>query len=307
MGTFFSKEPQSVSRSFSVAPRGQVFDEESIEAIIKDLEENTHNISEISIGSNTYTQDSLLLLSNTIQECQNLISVDFSDVIHSINSPDLLEILNSTLLCLHNLYEVNLSKNNLTEDTIDILSFLFHSDYLKVLILDDNLLGIEGSMKLAEAFRNSELELFVFRAQRNRLEDQGVIELSEAFSNMKSLRQVSLSENRLGKEGVMIICKSMINNLDLQVLELCDSYMNEEIAYGSLRNLIEKLKYLSKISLNDCFLGNEGSKMVLTALIDHNPNLLELHLGYNEMDQDEIGILIVSLLKTKKFLEVMLN
>ena len=307
MGNIFSKEDPIIQRSFSVPRTSSLLDEEEIQSVIKELEENTHNINEITIGNNEYTEESLNLLANSIQECQNITKADFSQVISSPNRPELVEILNSTLLCLHSLYEVNLSQNCLTEDTIDILSFLFHSDSLKILKINENLLGVEGAVKLAEAFRNSEIKLFVFCAEKNNLEDQGVFDLSEAFSNMKSLRQLSLSENRLGKDGIIEICQSMENNLELQILELSDSYINEESAFSALKSLILQLEYLSKLSLNDCFLGNNGGKEILEGLIESNNNFSYLSLGFNEIDDDEVGELIIKLQRTKKMLYVMIN
>ena len=304
MGDIFSKEPMPIFQYFEITPLGQVFTEESIQRVINDLEEHTQSIIEICIGKNIYDDKSLSLLGNIMQECQNIKIANFSEVIHEIDRPEMLETLNFTLLSLHNLYEVNLSQNNLTEDAIDIFSFLFHSDNLKSIKLNDNMLGVEGAMKLSEAFRNSELKLYVFCAERNFFEDHGVLELSEAFSNMKTLRQLSLSGNRLGKEGITVICRSMMNNPELQILDLCDSYINEETAYISLRQLLEKLEFVSRLSLDDCMLGNDGAKTLIKALNINNLHLRELYLGYNDIDDNEIGELIIELLKKKKLLDV---
>ena len=303
MGKLFSKESLQISRYFEINPPHQSFTEDSIQSVLKDLEENTQNINEIFIGKHTYDDESLSLLTNAIQECQNIRIANFSEIIHDTDQPETLEILNSTLLCLHNLYEVNLSQNSLTEDTIDIFSFLFHSDNLKAIKLNNNLLGVEGAMKLAEAFRNSELKLYVFCAEGNYFEDHGVIELAESFSNMKSLRQLNLSRNRIGKEGITALCKGMTNNPELQVLDICDNYINEEAAYCSLKQLLENLTFLSQISLNDCLLGNGGAKMVMKALNHSNIYIRELYLGYNEIDDTETGELIVKLLKKRKLLD----
>ena len=169
--------------------------------------------------------------------------------------------------------------------------------------MNNNLLGVEGAMKLAEAFRNSELKLYVFCAEGNYFEDHGVIELAESFSNMKSLRQLNLSRNRIGKEGITALCKGMTNNPELQVLDICDNYINEEAAYCSLKQLLENLTFLSQISLNDCLLGNGGAKMVMKALNHSNIYIRELYLGYNEIDDTETGELIVKLLKKRKLLD----
>lgn len=308
MGKLFSKEQVEIPRFFEILPHGQEFDMRSINNVLKELEDNTQNINEISIGSHNYDIEALSRLAETIQECQNITVANFSNVIHEQeDNSEYWEILNTTLMCLHNLYEVDLSKNNLTEYTIDILSFLFHSECLKVIKLNDNYLGVEGAMKLAEAFRNSELELYVFCAERNSFEDQGVLELSEAFSNMGSLRQVSLSENHLGKDGIIVLCRSLINNPQLQILDLRDSYANEDTAYISIKQLIEKLEFLSRVDLNDCFLGNNGAKCVLKALIGTNHNISQLMIAYNEIDDDECAEYLVELLKTKRLLQVMVN
>ena len=146
MGKLFSKESLQISRYFEINPPHQSFTEDSIQSVLKDLEENTQNINEIFIGKHTYDDESLSLLTNAIQECQNIRIANFSEIIHDTDQPETLEILNSTLLCLHNLYEVNLSQNSLTEDTIDIFSFLFHSDNLKAIKLLLNI-NIDLSIK----------------------------------------------------------------------------------------------------------------------------------------------------------------
>ena len=156
--------------SFSVPYEPTEYTAQSIQPVLKSLEENTQNISEIHIKS-TYTEESLSLLTDMIQECQNLTYADFSQSIHESASAEMLETLNTTLLCLRSLYEVNLSNNNLSEESIDTLSFLFHSENLKILKINDNYLGVEGAVKLAEVFRNSELQLYVFCAERNYLEN----------------------------------------------------------------------------------------------------------------------------------------
>lgn len=307
MGKLFSRETILPFNTYAVEPIGQSFNLSSIQPILKDLEERTQNITKIIIGQNTYDEDSLSQFANIIQECQNISIADFSSVLPSDEFPEHLEILNSTLLCLRNIYEVDLSNNSLTEYSIDTLSFLFHSSRLKSIKLNDNLLGVEGAMKLAEAFRNSELELHVFCAERNLLEDQGVLELSQAFSKMKSLRQISLSENRLGKEGIVLLCNSLLLNPEMQVLDLDHSYFNEEAAHIALESMLQNLQFLSRISLNDCFLGNSGAGKVLSALNSSNFNLRELRMAYNEIDEDAVGVWVEELLKSRMSLEVLVN
>ena len=301
MGMLFSKNNLNLSKTFQVVSSASHIDEHSIEPVLKSLEDQTQSIIFISISGYTYSEEALSTLANTIQECQKVEVADFSSI---SPSPAHLELLNSTLLCLHNLHEVDLSNNQLTESSIDIFSFLFHSECLKILRLDNNLLGIEGAMKLAEALRNSELKLFVFSAEHNCLEDQGVLELSEAFSTMGSLRQVSLSSNRLGKEGIIVVCRSLMENSELQIIELADSYVNEDTAFVSLRQLVERTEHLSRVNLNDCFLGNLGTRQVVAALLNSNPNLAELLLAHNEIDDDEVADLICEVIKCKRYLEV---
>jgi Ran GTPase-activating protein (RanGAP) involved in mRNA processing and transport len=301
MGMLFSKDQSKPLKVFQVSSSSSHLDLDSIQPVLKSLEDHTQSITKVSIKGFSYSEEALSLLSNTIQECQKVETADFSEISPSMSH---LETLNSTLLCLHNLYEVDLSKNFLTESSIDVFSFLFHSDCLKVLRLDDNLLGVEGAMKLAEALRNSELKLQVFSAERNALEDQGVLELSEAIFSMGSLRQVSLSGNRLGKEGIILLCRSLTGNCELQVVEIADSYCNEDIAFVSIRQLLEKTNFLSRVNFNDCFLGNAGSREVLTALLNSNQNLAELLLAYNEIDDDDVADLLCEVIKCKRLLEV---
>ena len=307
MGKLFSRETILPLNIYTVEPIGQSFTLSSIQPILKDLEEKTQNITKIIIGQNTYDEDSLSQFANIIQECQNISIADFSAVLPSVEFPEHLEILNSTLLCLRNIYEVDLSNNHLTEYSIDTLSFLFHSSRLKSIKLNDNLLGVEGAMKLAEAFRNSELELYVFCAERNLLEDQGVLELSQAFSKMKSLRQISLSENRLGKEGIVVLCNSLLQNPEMQVLDLDHSFFNEEASHAALDSLLQNHEFFYRISLNDCFLGNAGAVTVFSALNSSNYHLRELHMAYNEIDDDAVGVCIEEILKSRMSLEVLVN
>mmetsp|Transcript_8319 Transcript_8319/g.8211 ORF Transcript_8319/g.8211 Transcript_8319/m.8211 type:complete len:113 (-) Transcript_8319:538-876(-) len=112
-----------------------------------------------------------------------------------MSSPRILDILAKTLLGFRELRELDLSNNFLVQQSMDTIGFLLeNTSTLKTLKLDFNPLGTEGSLALSEALKNAkELKLHALSMEKCNIGDKGAVAISNAFEDMRSLREINFS------------------------------------------------------------------------------------------------------------------
>mmetsp|Transcript_28936 Transcript_28936/g.28630 ORF Transcript_28936/g.28630 Transcript_28936/m.28630 type:complete len:326 (+) Transcript_28936:48-1025(+) len=308
MGVFFSNNLTREPLVFKIPTENFFYHLPSeVEDFCKQISDNKNFIYEADLSNNTYTEEALEPILNSLDECCNITIVRLRKILYewTPESEKILEMVCKLLQTIQNLEELDLSDNCFKPQTLDVFTFcLERSLSIKAIRLNNDNLGSIGAKKIFESLKKIEnLKLLVFAGENNCFEDEGAIALASLFGKLKTLRKICLSENEIGQLGILALSESFCKNPNLQVLKLRDNHINEKPSYISLSSALKRLRFLCVIDLGDCLLGNKGSKAIIESLMISNENLRQLYIQYNEIDENELSDLIVSFIIKRKSLE----
>jgi len=309
MGILFSEQPQEEFSVFEIPPLEKHFESsEDTYKYCSQLDAYKLDVTEFGLSHNTYSEEAMESLAEIIQECPNINTANLSHIFaewDEMSSPRILDILAKTLLGFRELRELDLSNNFLVQQSMDTIGFLLeNTSTLKTLKLDFNPLGTEGSLALSEALKNAkELKLHALSMEKCNIGDKGAVAISNAFEDMRSLREINFSWNDIKKQGIVSLCRGLAFNEKIQILKVEGNYINDPCAYSALAKVSRGLKYLSILACGDACLGNSGIKGILSSL-GSSDHLLELHIEYNDVDQNDIGEDLIALILKHKALEI---
>lgn len=170
-------------------------------------------------------------------------------------------------------------------------------------------LGITGAKMLAESLNycyeqsmkvGTPIELRVFAAGRNRLENDGAKALSAVFSKMQSLQEIVIPQNGIYHQGMSALSEALKRNVNLQIINFND---NTVTAKGAeyLAEAFYSIENLREINLGDCLLRNSGGQILSDVLSDCHPDLEYLNLSGNEIGP-EVGLSIANSMGHKESL-----
>ena len=138
-------------------------------------------------------------------------------------------------------------------------------------------LGHQGCRYLIDALKTARknsnkrgMNLEVFIAGRNRLENAGMKMLAEFFGDgMSSLKKIVLLQNGIGVHGVDGI-KDLIlaikNHVNLRILNISDNTIKPN-GMKLLSEILPQFENLEEIYMSDCLIGNSGLDC-LTGILD---------------------------------------
>lgn len=162
-------------------------------------------------------------------------------------------------------------------------------------------LGITGATMLAESltecFRGSvragtPMELRVFAAGRNRLENQGAKALAAIFQEIQTLEEITIPQNGINPPGILALSEALKHNINIQVINFNDNTLTAQGA-EYLADALYNIETLREINLSDCLLGNEGGQILSDVLADCHPDLEVVNLSGNEIGP-EVGIALAN-------------
>lgn len=171
-------------------------------------------------------------------------------------------------------------------------------------------LGITGATMLAnsltECYRKSveagtPLELKVFAAGRNRLENQGAKALSAIFEEIQTLQEITIPQNGIYHQGMACLAEALKKNPNMQVINFND---NTVTAKGAevLADAFYSIEGLREINLGDCLLKDVGGQILSDVLADCHPDLEYVNLSGNEIGP-EVGIALANAMGHKENLK----
>ncbi|KAL3271009.1 hypothetical protein HHI36_021510 [Cryptolaemus montrouzieri] len=184
---------------------------------------------------------------------------------------------------------------------------------LEELRLNNNGLGITGGKLLASALTDcynhskkegKPLQLRVFIAGRNRLENEGAKALAEVFKLMGTLEEVEMPQNGIYHTGITALSEAFTQNKNLKLLNLNDNTIGPKGA-EALAKALPNLQNLKEINFGDCLLKTKGAEILAKALENKHENLENLSLGFNEI-RKKGGISIVKALANKTKLKTLI-
>lgn len=223
--------------------------------------------------------------------------------------PIVLEHLSAGLLAANvRLSELDLSDNAFGPIGMQGLVKLLNSPVcyeLQKLRLMNNGLGISGAKMLAKALidnynasvaAGTPFNLKVLIAGRNRLENEGIIALSQFFSLVKTMEEITIPQNGIYCKGILALSKSLLENPNLKVLDVQDNLLTV-IGAEALANVLPKLKNLKHLNIADCLIKSKGALAIAEALNVHE-SLENLDVSYNEIN-GESGLILTKALCDK--------
>lgn len=310
MGGLFSHEQVENERKFVVGETGKRIDsQEEIRKVFANMLEHKDIITEVTLSQNSYGIEACHAIAEALAHCSNLRVANLSDMFVGRQRDEVtqaMRAMSQALLGFKGLEVLDVSDNAFGPDGVRSFSELIESTpSLKELKVTNDGLGPESAAILSESLRKCpDIKLEVFAAGRDRLENPGIIVLSEAFAHMGSLRKISVPQNGIRAEGMVALFRALSNCPNMQVIEVNDNYLNDESAYEALGQCIESLNYISVLNIGDCMLGDKGGHRVITALKQSNQHLRQLYLNYDELESSFICDELQELLQIRPELEL---
>lgn len=160
-------------------------------------------------------------------------------------------------------------------------------------------LGITGAKMLADSlthcFKKSvaagtPLELRVFAAGRNRLENEGAKALSTIFGEIQTLQEITIPQNGIYHQGMKALAEALKKNVNMQVINFNDNTITAKGA-DALSEAFYVIEDLREINLGDCLLKDGGGQILSEVLADSHFDLEVLNLSGNEIGAD-VGLII---------------
>jgi len=81
--------------------------------------------------------------------------------------------------------------------------YLSEAKSLQIFFINNCGLGITGATHISEALKIGTPNLQVWAMSRNRIEDEGALRVSEAISNMQSLKELYIYQNFIRNQGML--------------------------------------------------------------------------------------------------------
>lgn len=158
-------------------------------------------------------------------------------------------------------------------------------------------LGITGAKMLAKALTQcykksveagTPMELRVFAAGRNRLENEGAKALSAIFGEIQTLQEITIPQNGIYHPGMAALAEALKKNVNMQVINFNDNTITAKGA-DVLAEAFYAIEALREINLGDCLLKDPGAQILSDVLADCHPDLEYLNLSGNEIGA-EVGM-----------------
>ncbi|XP_072133413.1 uncharacterized protein [Mobula birostris] len=209
----------------------------------------------------------------------------------------------------------------------DLISALSTNSSLTELDLGANKLGDSGVKPVSEALRNPECKIQKLWLYDVGLTANGAKDLISTLSTNRSLKELSLNDNKLGDSGVKLVSAALRNpECKIQKLWLWNVGLTVSGA-EDLSPAISTNRSLMELNLNDNQLGESGVKLVSAALrkaeckiqklwlrdvgltdsgveqlasaLSTNPSLMELNLNDNKLGDSGVKLVSEALRNSK--------
>lgn len=143
--------------------------------------------------------------------------------------------------------------------------FLLQASDLRVLLINNCGLGIDGVTTISNSLKTGAGNLEVWAMSRNRAENPGAQKVGEALSGLKKLKELHVFQNVIRLEGMLAIVTALQGCPDLEVVDVRDNYVKGEAA-KEMGVLIEKSQKLKALNLSDCNMEKEENEFIIKAL-----------------------------------------
>ncbi|XP_059475991.1 ran GTPase-activating protein 1 isoform X1 [Neocloeon triangulifer] len=281
-------------------------DEQDADKVVQEMAKHRGTMEVLNLAGNTLGVNACKAIGKEIESHPELRFALWKDMFTGRMKeeiPDALRFLGCGLvLGKVKLTELDLSDNAFGPIGIGGLITLLKSEpcfSLHILKLNNNGLGISGGKLLAKSLlecyeaSGHQLALRVFIAGRNRLENEGAKALSQVFSTLGSLQEITMPQNGIYAPGLKALSEAFKNCPDLKVLNLNDNCMARQGAV-SVAEALPLLKNLQSVNFGDCLVKSDGAIKIASAL-KANEKLEEVILSFDEIKSRALPVICDSL------------
>ncbi|KAF8133697.1 hypothetical protein EV363DRAFT_1214161 [Boletus edulis] len=260
-------------------------------------------IEEVHLGGNTIGIEAAQEFAKFLEKTRNLKVADFADIFTGrliSEIPDALKALCDAVEPKSTLVEINLCDNAFGVRSIEPLRNLLQNNRFEILKLNNNGLGPEAGILIANWLKKSaELSkekgltsnLKTVICGRNRLENGSAPAWADAFAEHGSLEEVRLPQNAIWTDGIQALSEGLSKCPNLRYLDLQDNTFikdGSKAAVDAWAHTLPKLSALETLIFSDCVLSEEDDEEVplpLKKLAEgSNQNLVTLVLQNNNLN-----------------------
>lgn len=144
-----------------------------------------------------------------------------------------------------------------------MVPYLEKATSLRTFLINNCGLGIDGTTIIANALKTGGVNLEVIAMARNRLENQGTIEISSALKGMSNIKEVHLYQDVIRAEGMVPLLNSLMDK-NLVTLDISDNFINGD-AVPVFCEFLEKAKALQNLNVSDCNIQEDDNEKIVEA------------------------------------------
>jgi len=260
-------------------------DDEKCQEYVKAIQENKDTVTYIGLAGNSYSKNFCQGFAELIKAAPNLERLNANDMFVSRLKDDIpfsLEYLSGALIDKSKFIALDLSNNAVGPNGAQALSKFFESSpSLKIFLINNCGLGIQGSTILANAFKKGKVNLEVLAMARNRLENPGTIEIASALEGMDSIKEVYLFQDVIRKDGMVALLSALMTK-KLGTLDISDNFINEE-SVEKFCEFLEKNESIKNLNVSDCNIQKDDNKRIVESLEKSKASLKRLGYNHNEL------------------------
>ncbi|CAG9462355.1 unnamed protein product [Pedinophyceae sp. YPF-701] len=164
-----------------------------------------------------------------------------------------------------------------------IATALTRSNKLRILDLSGNCIGDQGAGAIAIGVQNStslqELHLATTPRGDVSIGERGAMAIAKALRTTRSLRKLTLTNQRLGCQGVGQVFNALAENATLRSLDMQCVGIDDDRVYGVLFEALRRNKTLAQLNLSGNKAGKNGMLLVGAALLMDNATLQDITMG----------------------------
>ncbi|KAK2916964.1 hypothetical protein Q8A67_001338 [Cirrhinus molitorella] len=273
---------------------------QSVEKMVKEIEE-FGGLRALRLEGNTIGLEAAQTIAKALENKSDLQCCHWSDMftgrLRAEIPPALVSLGDALITAGARLKVLDLSDNAFGPDGVKGIEKLLKSaacHTLQELRLNNCGMGIGGGKILAAALTvcykessalGAPLQLKVFIAGRNRLENDGATALAQAFQLIGSLEEVHMPQNGINYQGVTALATAMQHNPQLRVLNLNDNTFTKRGAIA-MAQALKHLRNVQVINFGDCLVRSEGASAIAETLREGLPILKELNLSFGEITEE---------------------
>lgn len=283
-----------MATSVKSSKRDQRFEKpEDVSDLIELIQANEDTLETLILEGNSFGIEVSKEIGNALQMCHKMKHLLFDDMFKSrlkTEIPQALELIfGGVMQSQARIVTLDLNDNAIGPVTMPALIPFLKSETcsdLKVLRLNNCGLGIQGGKMLSTILLHLEnLEELIIG--RNRLEIDGIRDISESLMKLNKLKRLEIAQNGSKEAGIVALCNAIKVNTDLRIVNLNDNVLRT--TFQHLETALHELKMLEVLNLGDCLLKTKGCIAIMNAIKSNCENNQTCYIRQIILNGNEIG------------------